>query len=37
VTGESQRGGQIFGTVVDPGEEMAVKVNHACLDEYPLL
>ena len=37
VTGETQRRSQIFGTIVDPGKEMAVKVNHARLEEYPLL
>jgi hypothetical protein len=26
-----------FGTVVDPGKQMTMKIDHACLDEYPLL
>jgi hypothetical protein len=37
VTGKSQRRGQVFGTVIDPGKKMAVKVDHARLEEYPLL
>jgi hypothetical protein len=32
-----QRQFQGFGTVVNPGKEMAVKINHTGLDEYPLL
>lgn len=37
MTGKAQRRSQILGTVVDPGKEMAVKINHAFLEEYPLL
>ena len=37
VTGKVQCRGHIFGTVVDPWKKMAMKVNHARLEEYPLL
>jgi len=37
MTGKSQCRGQVFGAVIDPGKKMAVKVNHARLEEYPLL
>lgn len=37
MTGKAQRRGQIFGTIVDPGQKMAMKVDHARLEEYPLL
>ena len=37
MTGKAQGLSQILGTVVDPGKEMAVKINHAFLEEYPLL
>jgi hypothetical protein len=35
--GKLQCGGQIFGAVIDPWQKMAVKVDHARLEEYPLL
>jgi hypothetical protein len=35
VARELQRGVQVFGTVVDPGKQMAVEVDHALWDEYP--
>lgn len=37
MTRKKQCRGQILGTIVYPGQEMAVKINHACLEEYPLL
>jgi hypothetical protein len=34
---ELQRRFKCFRTVVDPGKQMTMKIDHACLDEYPLL
>ena len=33
MAGQAQCRQQIFGTIVDPGEQMAMKVNHARLEE----
>ena len=34
---ELQRRFKCFRTVVDPGKQMTMKIDHAGLDEYPLL
>ena len=37
VARELQSRFKCFGTVVDPGKQMTMKIDHAGLDEYPLL
>jgi hypothetical protein len=37
VAGKLQGGSQILGTIVDSRKKMAMKIDHARLEEYPLL
>jgi len=37
MTGKAQCRSQVFGPIIDPWKQMAMKVDHARLEEYPLL
>ena len=37
VARQLQRQFQGFGTIINPGKQMTMKIDHAGLDEYPLL